>query len=588
VKQVIQNYRTGELQLAEVAAPPHARRGQVLVQTRASLVSVGTEKAMIDVAKKSLVGKALARPDWVKQVMDKVRTEGLLEAYRQSMARLEAPIPLGYSSAGVVLDVGDGVRAGASPCSVGDGVACAGSGYASHAEVVSVPRNLCVPIPGSVSFEQAAFVALGGIALEAVRMAHVELGHWVAVVGLGLLGQLTVQLLKAAGCHVLGMDPNPERCRLAEEHGTEATATDGHQLSAICRQLTGGLGVDAVIIMAATESNEPIELAAEVCRERGRVVAAGLVGLDVPRKPFYEKELDLVVSRAWGPGMYDPDFEERDVKYPPAYVRWTAQANMAEFLAQVAAGRVRLDRIITHRFPIEQATKAYELILRGKEPCMGVLLTYDSKVDLTRTVFLQSARGKGEKGKRRKGERGEGKRVAIGLIGAGQFARGTLLPALRRVKGYTFRGVATASGASGKQVADKYGFVFCTTDAEEVLNDPETDAVLILTRHGSHARLVAQALQAGKHVFVEKPLALNVEQLREVVRAYQAADGRWREADSEHQSSAISHQRMVGFNRRFAPTTVRVRELLAGSPGPFVVYVRANAGYAPLVRPATL
>ena len=376
MKQVLQNYRTGELELAEVPMPTHTGRGQLLVQTRASVVSVGTEKAMMDVARKSLVGKALARPDWVKQVVDKVRTEGPLEAYRQSMARLEAPMPMGYSSAGVVIGVGEGI----TEFAVGDRVACAGSGYASHAEVVCVPRNLCVKIPEVVDFESAAFVALGGIALEAVRMAGVELGHRVAVIGLGLLGQLTVQLLKAAGCHVLGMDPDPGRCRLAEEHGAEATATDRHQLSAVCRELTGGLGVDAVIIMAAAKSNEPIELAAEICRERGRVVATGLVGLEIPRKAFYEKELDFIVSRAWGPGIYDPDYEERDLKYPPAYVRWTAQANMAEFLAQVANNRVKLDRIITHRFPIEKAIDAYNFILEGNEPSLGVVLTYSDKV----------------------------------------------------------------------------------------------------------------------------------------------------------------------------------------------------------------
>ena len=583
MKQVWQSYRTGELSVVEVPTPIRARRGQVLVQTRASLVSVGTEKAMIDVARKSLLGKALARPDWVKQVVDKVRAEGLMEAYRQSMARLEAPMPLGYSSAGVVLDVGNGV----TEFGIGDRVACAGSGYASHAEVVGVPRNLCVPIPGGVSFEEAAFVALGGIALEAVRMARVELGHRVAVIGLGLLGQLTVQLLKAAGCHVVGMDIDPKKAEMALEHGAEAAVTDRHQLSAISHQLTGRLGVDAAIIMAATESNEPIELAAEVCRERGRVVATGLVGLNIPRKPFYEKELDFVVSRAWGPGMYDPDYEERDVKYPPAYVRWTAQTNMAEFLAQVAAGRVKLDRIITHRFPIERALEAYELILEGKELAMGVILTYPGQSEVqspkSRVVWLakDAQRSPSTRGK-----------VGISLIGAGLYARGTLLPALRKVKGYTFRGVTTASGASGRHVADKYRFAFCTTDADEVLNDPETDAVLILTRHGYHARFVAQALRAGKHVFVEKPLALNLEQLREVVVAYREAmkltkpEGETRrqgdkETSPSHLLTPSPPLLVVGFNRRFAPTTVQVRQLLAKSPGPFVVYVRANAGYVP-------
>jgi len=575
MKQVLQNYRTGELKLAEVPMPTHAGRGQLLVQTRASVVSVGTEKAMMDVARKSLVGKALARPDWVKQVVDKVRTEGPLEAYRQSTARLEAPIPMGYSSAGVVIGVGEGV----TEFAVGDRVACAGSGYASHAEVVYVPRNLCVKIPEAADFESAAFVALGGIALEAVRMAGVELGHRVAVIGLGLLGQLTVQLLKAAGCYVLGMDPDPDRCRLAVEHGAEATATDRHQLSGVCRELTGGLGMDAVIIMAAAKSNEPIELAAEICRERGRVVATGLVGLDIPRKAFYEKELDFVVSRAWGPGMYDPDFEERDVKYPPAYVRWTAQANMAEFLAQVANKRVKLDRIITNRFPIEKAIDAYNFILEGNEPSLGVVLTYSGKVsqagaekEKPSVVWLkpQAAEGEGrEEDRNLRPSALSRRRAGLSLIGAGLFARGTLLPALRKIKGFTFRGVATSRGAGSRQVADKFGFAFCTTDADKILRDKETDAVLILTRHDSHAHFVTKALRAGKHVFVEKPLALNEEQLHEVAETY------------KDQHSEAPKVLIVGFNRRFAPTAVRVRELLAGSPGPFIVYVRANAGYVP-------
>ncbi|MDH4138608.1 MAG: Gfo/Idh/MocA family oxidoreductase, partial [Anaerolineae bacterium] len=320
------------------------------------------------------------------------------------------------------------------------------------------------------------------------------------------------------------------------------------------------------------------------------VVAAGLVGLDVPRKPFYEKELEFVVSRAWGPGMYDPDFEERDVKYPPAYVRWTAQANMAEFLAQVAAGQVKLDKILTHHFPIERAIETYELILEGKEPAMGVVLTYPDSIEQQHRVDLRVTSDRSSAISYQPSAIRHSP-IGISLIGAGLYARGTLLPALHKVKGYTFRGVATASGASGRQVADKYGFAFCTTDADEVLNDPETDAVLILTRHGSHARFVAQALRAGKHVFVEKPLALNEEQLRGIVQAYEergkgkGEEGNVPHSDFHFPSSTLhppsSPILMVGFNRRFAPTTARVREFLAGSPGPLVVYVRANAGYAP-------
>jgi len=581
MKQVLQSYRSGELELSDVSAPTGARRGQLLVATRASVVSMGTEKAMIDIARKSLLGKALARPDWRRQLIDKVRAEGITEAYRQSMSRLEAPMPMGYSSAGVVLDVGDGV----SGFSEGDKVACAGAGYASHAEVVCVPRNLCAAIPDGVPFGEAAFVALGGIALEAVRMARVELGHRLAVIGLGLLGQLSVQLLKAAGCHVVGMDLNAQRCRLAEELGCDVAVTSAEEM----RSLVVGrwpFGCDAVILLAATASNEPLEVAAEICRERGRVVATGMVGLDIPRKPFYEKELDLVVSRAWGPGMYDPDYEERDVKYPPAYVRWTAQANMAEFLAQVAAGRVRLDKIITHRFPIEQALEAYGLILEGEEPAMGVLLTYPG----TPAVHDGGADSEADSGvgdftlRRRTSEvdsqplATSHQPLAVGLIGAGQFANGTLLPAIRGIEGLRFRGVATASGLSGNHTARKFGFEYATTDYHKILKDPEIALVFVLTRHGSHARFVTEALKAGKHTFVEKPLALNVERLRKLVEVYEEAG---RRGDADGVRSSPPPILMVGFNRRFSPFARWLKERFAQVDEPLAVHCTVNAGFVP-------
>jgi predicted dehydrogenase/threonine dehydrogenase-like Zn-dependent dehydrogenase len=509
---------------------------------------------MMEVARKSLLGKALARPDWVRQVVNKVRTEGLLEAYRQSMARLEAPVPLGYSSAGVVVEVGKGVTEFAA----GDRVACAGSGYASHAEVVSVPRNLCVAIPKEVSFEQASFVALGGIALEAVRMARPEIGHCVVVIGLGLLGQLTVQILKAGGCQVLGVDIIPDRIALARDLGADVVVngvTD--DLRAAVREFSAGHGADSVIIMASTESNRPIEQAAEVCRERGRVVATGLVGLKIPRKLFYEKEIEFVVSRAWGPGMYDVDYEQRDVKYPLPYVRWTARRNMATFLSLVAEGRVRLEPLITHRFPFEQALDAYEMILSGNEPYIGVVLEYgEIEPEPVRRIVLRSVG---------RSAVAAGEEIGIGLIGAGLYARGTLLPALRKVEGVRLVAVATASGISSRHVGEKFGFEYCTADYREILEDEDIQAVFILTRHGSHARFAVEALRAGKAVFVEKPLALNERELEEVVKAWQEGSGFL----------------MVGFNRRFAPTTLYIQERLGGGTGPLVVYCRCNAGYIP-------
>ena len=510
---------------------------------------------MIDVARKSLLGKALARPDWVKQVVDKVRTEGPLEAYRQSTARLEMPVPLGYSSAGVVVRVEKGV----TEFAIGDRVACAGSGYASHAEVVSVPRTLCVKIPEGVSFEQASFVALGGIALEAVRMARPEIGHRVAVLGLGLLGQLAVQMLKANGCRVLGVDLVSDKLELARALGADVAINGGtDDVIAAVRMFSDGHGADSVIIMASAESNHPIEQAAEMCRERGRIVATGLVGLDIPRKPFYEKEIEFVVSRAWGPGMYDVDYEEHDVKYPLPYVRWTAQRNMVAFLDLVAEGQVTLEPLITHHFPFERALDAYEMILAGKEPYIGVVLQYgETEPERVGRIDL--------KPQRRAGTVAESDKVGIGLIGAGLFARGTLLPALQKIQGVHYVGVATASGVSGRHVGDKFGFEYCTTDHRELLGDENIKAVFVLTRHGSHARFVSEALRAGKAVFVEKPLALNEEELKEVVSAWQAGSGFL----------------MVGFNRRFAPVTRYVQERLQNGSGLLVAYCRCNAGYIP-------
>jgi predicted dehydrogenase/threonine dehydrogenase-like Zn-dependent dehydrogenase len=513
---------------------------------------VGTEQAMIDVAKKSLLGKALARPDWVQQVLNKVRTEGLSEAYRQSMARLDTPIPLGYSSAGVVVEVGRGVKEFVT----GDRVACAGFGYASHAELVSVPRNLCVQIPDGVSFEEASFVALGGIALEAVRMARPEIGHRVAIIGLGLLGQLAVQILKANSCRVLGVDLVTGKLDLARDLGADVIVNGAtHDAIAAVREFSGGYGVDSVIIMASTKTNQPIEQAAEMARERGRVVATGLVGLSIPRKPFYEKEIEFVVSRAWGPGMYDVDYEERDVKYPLPYVRWTAQRNMSTFLDLVAAGRVNVEPLITHRFPFDEALDAYEMILTDSEPYVGVVLNYgETEQEPVRRVDLKP-------GRRLTGTKSGA--VGIGLIGGGLYARGILLPALRKVKGVRYVGIATTSGTSSRHVGHTFGFDYCTTDYRELLQDEDVQAVFILTRHGAHAHFACEALRAGKAVFVEKPLALDEDELKEVVRAW-------------HEGSGFL---MVGFNRRFAPMTRYVKKRLQGSTGPLVIHCRCNAGY---------
>lgn len=556
MKIIAQNYRDGQLQLLEV--PMISSRRGLLVETRASLVSVGTEKAMMDVAKKSLLGKALARPDWVKQVIDKVKTEGLFEAWRQSKARLDMPVPLGYSSAGIVREV----HSKNAPFKVGDRVACTGSGYAAHAEFVSVPVSLCAKIPDNVPFEDAAYGALGGIAMEAVRLARVEFGHRVAVIGLGLLGQLATQILKGAGCHVLGVDISSEKCVLAKDHGAERVAVSGtDDAIQAAVDFSEGEGVDAVIIFAATPSNEPLEQAAAMCRERGRIVAAGLVGLDIPRKIFFEKELDLLVSRAWGPGVLDPDYETRNVQWPFAYARWTAQRNLQEFLRMLSLGTINLEKLTTHKFPFEQALEAYKLILSGDVPTIGVVLEYkdqenshkeNAKLDFNVSKPQISPEGK----------------IGIGLIGAGLFARGTLLPAMKGIKDVELRGVATSSGLSAKHIADSYKFLYSTSDYKELLNDKDINLIFILTRHNSHARFVCEALNAGKNVYVEKPLCLTLDELKKTYSCYEKA--------------ALNNQLlMIGFERRFSPTAKKAKAFIGDNGPGSVVQIRCNAGFVP-------
>lgn len=549
MKQVVQNYRTGELRVADVPAPVLRPEG-VLVRNSRSIVSVGTEKLMMDLARKSLLGKALARPDLVKQVINKVRTDGLLEAYRQAVHRLDSPVPLGYSCAGTVIAVGNGVEG----VEVGSRVACFGSGYASHAEVVFVPKNLYALVPDGVSFDEAAFAGVGAIALHSVRCSRAGLGERVVVIGLGLLGLIAVQLLKASGCRVCGVDLDPDKVRLAGELGADVTVVGTADVVPAVEAFTGGVGADAVIVLASSADSQPVELAAEVARDRARIVVPGMVKLDLPRKVFYEKELELVVSRSAGPGIYDPTYERKGVDYPLPYVRWTEQRNMQEFLHLVAAGKVRLGPLITHRFSIDEAERAYDLIQQGKEKYIAVLLTYpETQAPPTPRVELRlpAARARADA-------------VRLGVVGAGLFANTTLLPILKGMPGVVLRGIATASGFTGQHAGRKFGFEYCTTDYRQILEDPEIDCVLILTRHNLHARMVVDALRAGKHVFVEKPLALTTDELRQVVSAYE------------------SNPRilMVGFNRRFSPFTRRARELMSRT-GPLFIHCRVNAGPVP-------
>ena len=550
MRQISQNYNTGEITIEEVPIPA-VNPGGVLVKNYFSLVSAGTEKAIIELAQKSLVGKAKARPDLVKQVIGKVKQEGLINTIKKVRSRLDVPLALGYSCAGVVTAVGEKV----DEFQIGDRVACAGMGYAGHAEVVFVPKNLCAKVPENVDFEAAAFTTMGAIALQGVRQAQLTLGEKVAVIGLGLLGQITVQLVKANGCQVLGIDLDAEKVALAEELGADCAITRQSDVVGRASDFSEGRGIDAVIITAATSSNDPIELAGELCRDKGRVVVVGEVKMDIPRKLYYEKELDLRLSRSYGPGRYDAIYEEKGIDYPFGYVRWTEQRNMTAFLELLSLGKVNVKRIITHRFEIDEAQKAYELITgKNEEKYIGILLQYPQGKEYQTKVLLQTESG-------RKTQT-QGTRVNVGLIGAGNFARSVILPSLKRIKDVNFIGIATATGLSSKNAGDKFGFEYCTSDYSEVLADEQINCVIIATRHNLHARLAIEALKKGKTVFVEKPLALLESELKEIIEVRKATDGRL----------------MVGFNRRFSPFTQEVKRFFEYRQNPLIINYRVNAG----------
>lgn len=596
MKVVFQSYRDGEVRVVDVPEPA-PQPGRVLVRNRRSLISAGTERSVLEMGRKSIVGKAAERPDLARKVFEKARRDGIGPTVRSVLDRLDEPVPLGYSSAGTVVEVGEG----AGPFSPGDPVACAGAGHASHAELVSVPRNLCARIPaegiagssGEDPFEAGAFTTLGAIALQGVRVGDVRVGEKVAVVGLGLLGLLTVQILRAAGCRVVGMDPMAGRGGLAEELGAEAVASDAPGTKAAAAELTGGRGVDAVLITASTESSQPVELAAELCREKGTVVVVGAVGLEVPRAPYYEKELDLRFSRSYGPGRYDPDYEEKGIDYPYGYVRWTEQRNMEAFCDLLARGAVRTAPLVTHRFPVEEAVEAYDRLTEEGEAALAVLLTYPeegapagegSKATPGSGTAAGGGSGPaaapeavGEESARIEAGRAGGARppedepLRVAFMGAGRFAGSTLLPALSDVKGVRLASVCTATGLSARRAAERFGFASSVTDPDAVFGDPDVDAVFVVTRHDLHAPYIVKALEAGKHVFCEKPLCLSPEELDRIREAHREA------GDGDGSRPLV----MVGFNRRFAPLTRAVREALGSRPGPLAVLYRVSAGRLP-------
>ena len=550
MKQLVQSVRSGRLCLADVPVP-QVEGNRLLVRTQASLISAGTERMVAQLARKGLLGKARARPDLVKKVLLKLRRDGLWATVRSVQTQLERWMPLGYSATGEVVAVGPEVTL----FKPGQRVACAGAGFASHAEYNLVPELLAAAVPPEVTAEDAAYATLGAIALQGVRNADVRVGEYVVVIGLGLLGQLTVQILRAAGCRVAGLDPVASRCELAKKSGADLALPPERTCVGAIKNWSHGLGADAIIITAATASNAPVELAAEVARDRARVVMVGVTGMNIPRKAYYEKELTFIVSRSYGPGRYDPNYEDRGHDYPPGYVRWTEQRNLQAFLELVAAGSVKPSLLTTHRFPIDRAVEAFEMMLRGKEPYLGIVLIYpvEEGVSLARRIELPAPiRSR------------PGALLGVSFVGAGNFAQSVLLPILRRNRQVRFRGIVSASGLTAQTVGKKYGFAFCATDIREVLDDAQTDVVFIVTRHSQHAPMVCQALEADKAVFCEKPLAITPEQLEQVRQVVEKT----------------RRPLMVGFNRRFAPLARQLKEFF-GSRGPLTVTYRVNAGPIP-------
>ena len=550
MKQVVQNFRTGVLKVESVPAPTLSA-GEVLVANRVSLISPGTERSTVQMAQKNLLGKALDRPEMARKVVAAMQKDGVFATLHRVFDRLDTPAALGYSCAGVVLAMGKDV----SGLSVGDRVACAGQNYASHAEIVSVPKHLCVKIPDSVSFEDASFVTLGAIALQGVRQAKPQLGDRVAVIGLGLLGQLTVQLLKASGCRVLGSDLDRSRRELAAELGADVVV-DAAELIEAAKAFSQGQGVDCVIITASTKSNEPVEAAGEIARQKGRVVVVGAVGMTLPREPYYKKELEFRLSMSYGPGRYDRSYEEQGRDYPFGYVRWTEQRNIEAFLHLLRQGSVKVARLVTDRYPIEEAEVAYQRLTDGSAASLGLLLSYSAEtLDYAPQIYpLAPARSSGP--------------VTLGLIGAGQHVRDMLLPVLSSLSNVTITAVCTGSGITAKMVGDKCKASYCTTDFRSVLRDAVVNTVLIGTRHDSHAEIVEEALKAGKHVFVEKPLCLTHDELERIARSYEDAATR-------------GLQLWVGFNRRFSSHATKIVEFFQGRRNPLVMVYRVNAGPLP-------
>ncbi|MCZ2481773.1 Gfo/Idh/MocA family oxidoreductase [Aquirufa nivalisilvae] len=540
--QIIQDLKKGDTLLEEVPAPM-VRKGAVLIKTRRSLVSLGTEKMLVEFGKGNLISKARQQPDKVKQVLDKIKTEGLMPTLEAVFNKLDEPLPLGYCNVGEVVAVGEGVK----DFAIGDRVASNGH----HAEVVCIPQNLVAKIPDNVSDEEAAFTVIGSIGLQGIRLINPSFGETVVVIGLGLIGLITAELLLANGCQVIGFDFDIQKVELAQKKGVHAFQSNHTDVVKTVESLTHQVGADAVIITASTKSDEVISQAAQMSRKRGKIVLVGVIGLDIQRADFFKKELSFQVSCSYGPGRYDEDYEQKGVDYPIGYVRWTEKRNFEAILTALATKRLQVADLITERVPLADYLQIYNKMGGGS---IASILEYPDTIDWNQTVVS---------GKAYVAQKSSG---VIGIIGAGNFTKMTMMPALKN-SGAQYKYISSAGGLTAKSLANKYGFEFSTTDYHQILQDEEVDLVLITTRHDAHAQMVKESLQAGKHVFVEKPLAINDEQLEDIRQVYQSIEA--------------SLTLTVGFNRRFSPFIRQAKTLLGGSTDSLNIIATMNAGFIP-------
>ncbi|HOF22414.1 MAG TPA: bi-domain-containing oxidoreductase [Thermotogota bacterium] len=550
MKQIFTDVKTGEILIMELPSPACKKDG-ILVRTRYSLVSAGTEKTLIDFGKMNLLQKAKTRPDQIKKAIDKMQTDGLIATIKTAFNKLDEPLPLGYSAMGEVIEVGGSC----DQFQKGDYVAIAGALYANHAEINYVPRNLAVKLPSTFqNLEHAAFVALGAIALQGIKQAEVQSGEKVAVIGLGLLGQITCQVLNAYSNTVIGIDIDDSKYIIGKQyinHFINAAAPD---LVERTNYLTNSYGVDKIIITAATETNDPIEIAAEIARDRSIISMVGVTKMDIPRRSFYQKELTFKLSRSYGPGRYDSNYEEKGIDYPIGYVRWTENRLMEEFIRLLSEGKLHISDLISHRFSLEEARDAYELITekQNKKNYSGILFEYCENTEPVTTIV-------------RKEPKKVTGTIGVGIIGVGNFARSVIIPNLKKIKDFRLIGMATTSSTTAGQTLRNHQFDYSTSDYKRLLSDPTIDLIIIATQHDSHAQLATESLDAGKHVYVEKPLAITEEQLESVKVAY--------ERNQQHL--------FVGFNRRFSPFARFIKENMQTDKHPCIIQYTVNAGYIP-------